>query len=72
MDNPVALIVSDEGKGFVFKATERSETAGLNSLKHRAEELNGGLSIETAPDKGCKIILTFPLTTGSKKLPQNL
>ncbi|HDH06017.1 MAG TPA: hypothetical protein ENH01_09970 [Nitrospirae bacterium] len=69
MDNPVSLVVSDEGKGFVFKDIERSETTGLNSLKHRAKELNGDLSIETAPDKGCKVVLTLPLRIGSKKLP---
>ncbi len=71
MDNSVALVVSDKGKGFVCADIENLETTGLQSLKQRAEDLGGDFSINSAPDKGCKVILTLPLRIGSKKLPEN-
>jgi signal transduction histidine kinase len=56
----VTVTVCDNGKGFNFSDIEDKETVGLKSLKYRAGELNGKLAIETAPDKGCKLILGFP------------
>ncbi|MEW6418946.1 MAG: ATP-binding protein [Nitrospirota bacterium] len=56
----VTVTVRDDGKGFNYSDIEGKETTGLKSLKYRAGELNGELKIETAPDKGCKLILSFP------------
>lgn len=53
------ITIADKGKGFEYVADEKRLTTGLKSLKHRATELNGDLVIESAPDKGCTLILTL-------------
>ena len=65
----ITIVVSDNGKGFAYSDSGDTETTGLESLKYRARELNGNLNVETAPGRGCKLILTFPATGRSKKLP---
>jgi signal transduction histidine kinase len=57
----VTVTVCDNGKGFNFSDIEDKETVGLKSLKYRAGELNGELVVETALNKGCKLILTIPV-----------
>ncbi len=60
-ENSITVIVRDHGKGFIFPYIEGLQTTGLKSLKHRAEELKGNLTIETSPDQGCKLTLTIPV-----------
>ncbi len=66
------VIIMDNGRGFTYTDFENIKTVGLNSLKHRAGELNGSLAVETAPNKGCKLILSIPLIKSSKELPYKL
>jgi signal transduction histidine kinase len=56
----VIIAITDNGRGFNDSDIENKGTAGLKSLKHRAEALKGDLAIETAPGKGCKLILNIP------------
>lgn len=66
------VTIMDNGRGFTYPDFEEIKTVGLNSLKHRAGELNGSFTVETAPDKGCKLILSIPLIKSSKELPYKL
>lgn len=68
--NSITVIVSDNGRGFSYSDREDAETTGLTSLKYRARELRGELVVETAPDKGCRLILTFP-AAGPGRLSEN-
>jgi two-component system NarL family sensor kinase len=61
----ITIAVCDNGKGFNYSDIECKETIGLKSLKYRAGELNGELVVETAPNKGCKLILTIPVLDSS-------
>lgn len=56
----VVITITDSGRGFDHSQIENSKTLGLKSLRHRAEEMNGTLAIETAPGKGCRLMLTIP------------
>lgn len=80
------ITVTDMGIGFNPHDKIGGSTTGLSSLKYRAEELNGSVEIETAPGRGCSVVLTFPLLSSSgiiserhdkvketgNKLPHNL
>jgi signal transduction histidine kinase len=56
----IVLAIIDEGTGFDSEGNGTAGTTGLMSLRHRSEELKGTLTIETAPEKGCKVILDIP------------
>lgn len=53
------LAIHDDGRGFDPNATATGH--GLASLSHRASELGGRLTVDTAPGRGTRIELTAPL-----------
>jgi len=55
----LTLSVRDDGKGFDPAAD--SEGHGLASMRRRAEELGGGLTIDSAPGRGTRVFLEVPL-----------
>ena len=56
----VSLIVKDDGVGFDPNApTDRN---GLRNLRERAQNLRGGIDIQSGFGKGTSIILEFPVT----------
>lgn len=59
-DTAAVIAITDAGKGFHYSGDGFS-TMGLKSLKHRARELNGELTIRSAPGEGCRVVLTLPL-----------
>ena len=55
----VSLIVKDDGVGFDPNApTDRN---GLRNLRERAQNLRGGIDIQSGFGKGTSIILEFPV-----------
>jgi len=56
----VSLCINDKGDGFTLPHDLKEKTLGLKSLQCRAEKLNGNLTIETEPNKGCKLTLLLP------------
>jgi signal transduction histidine kinase len=56
----VQLIVQDFGRGLPTKPWGRG--LGLNSMRHRAEEVNGILTIMSEPGQGTRIELWIPRT----------
>ncbi|NJP07794.1 MAG: response regulator [Chloroflexaceae bacterium] len=62
------VIIADDGAGFdlsqlsaVTPDTNNSQGYGLHSMRSRAEEIDGHLTIETKPGVGTRVILRFPL-----------
>lgn len=55
----LAIVIEDDGTGIEADA---SHGVGLASMRHRAEELGGTLSIESAPTTGTRIVARLPLS----------
>lgn len=58
-DKELQLRIKDDGKGFEPLTTGRGN--GLDNMQNRAKELQGRLSIDTAPGKGTDILLSVPV-----------
>ncbi|MBS1614921.1 MAG: hypothetical protein JST06_02270 [Bacteroidetes bacterium] len=56
------LHFTDNGRGFNPQVLNKDRGVGLLNLHSRAELLGGKLKIDSAPNKGCDIVLTLPVT----------
>jgi PAS domain S-box-containing protein len=61
----VELMIADDGKGFDIENVKKG--AGLKNIQNRVYLTGGKLIIDSAPGKGCKIIIKFPLNKSSTK-----
>jgi signal transduction histidine kinase len=62
-DAPNLLLqVKDNGSGLSAARLEKSEGFGLENMRERASEIDGGFEIETAPGHGTSIIVTVPIS----------
>ncbi|HZF63200.1 MAG TPA: PAS domain-containing protein, partial [Chitinophagaceae bacterium] len=59
--NSVELFLADDGVGFDPETVKKG--AGLKNIQNRVYLTNGNLIIDSAPGKGCKIIINLPLNT---------
>jgi signal transduction histidine kinase len=60
-NNYIVLVIKDDGKGFdASKASSGGN--GLNNIRHRAKNLKGTATIDSAPDEGTQIHLSFSIT----------
>ncbi|TCJ13809.1 PAS domain S-box protein [Flaviaesturariibacter flavus] len=55
------LLISDNGVGFDPAAVKRG--AGLRNIENRVYLANGTLRVESAPQRGCSLIIHLPLKT---------
>jgi signal transduction histidine kinase len=53
------LTIEDDGVGFDPDTAKSGH--GLNTLKHRAEQMGGSLQISSSPGKGTRLHLTAPI-----------
>jgi PAS domain S-box-containing protein len=58
-DRKLLVIIEDNGIG--FDTGQKKNGLGLSNIKNRAELFNGKAKIDSAPGKGCKIEIAFPL-----------
>jgi PAS domain S-box-containing protein len=58
----VLLVITDNGVG--FDPSAQFKGIGLNNMRKRVEVLGGTFLLETAPGKGCKVIVEIPLIPG--------
>jgi PAS domain S-box-containing protein len=56
--NTIQLMVKDDGKGFDSLSTKKG--AGLNNIWNRVYLLNGYLTVDTHPGKGCTLVVELP------------
>jgi signal transduction histidine kinase len=62
-DRCLILSIQDNGKGF---DCDRNTTGfGLQGMRERTVALGGTFQIVTAPDRGCQIVATFPISPNS-------
>jgi ligand-binding sensor domain-containing protein/two-component sensor histidine kinase len=68
--NRMLMTITDDGKGFDLSKTSegyKSSDAfgggnGLKNMQYRAKEMRGELSLHSAPGKGTRLELSFPIT----------
>lgn len=58
-DNNIGVKITDDGKGFT--TSDRRNGIGITNMVTRAESLNGILTLESAPGKGCQLLVLLPL-----------
>lgn len=61
MDHEVVVEIEDNGKGFVFQEKQLNQSLGLKTLAERIKLLKGTLTIDSAVDKGTKLIAQIPI-----------
>ncbi|RYZ21385.1 MAG: PAS domain S-box protein [Chitinophagaceae bacterium] len=54
------LSVADDGVGFAAQKPQKG--LGLSNIRNRAEVYRGRVSLESAPGKGCRLAVAFPLS----------
>ena len=57
-ENIIQLVIKDDGKGFDSFAARKG--AGLNNIRNRVYLLNGNLTFNTQPGKGCTLVVELP------------
>ena len=65
LEKKIVLVIKDDGKGFDVNAVpdetrDDNSGFGLSMMKERVYLLSGTISIESAPGKGCSIIVSIP------------
>ncbi|WP_411828202.1 sensor histidine kinase [Luteolibacter sp. AS25] len=65
VDERLRILVQDNGAG--FDISKPSLGWGLESMKQRAKEMNGGMEIISRPDCGTTIVLDVPLRALSRE-----
>lgn len=60
IDGKLNVCISDDGKGFNTGQHQTMNGNGLLNMKHRAEEINAEINIESNLGKGCRIQLIIP------------
>jgi signal transduction histidine kinase len=65
-EEDVMLIIEDDGRGFDYEATMHEAVKqghiGLYSMRERAAELGGSMTVTSASGEGTSITIVFPLT----------
>lgn len=59
-DGVLTLRISDDGVG--FDPFEKNRGLGLISMRERAEDLGGAFTVNSAPGKGCQILIAVPMS----------
>ena len=58
------LVIADDGQGFNIKTVKKG--AGLKNIQNRVYLTGGKLEIESGKEKGCRIIINFPINNNGK------
>jgi GAF domain-containing protein/anti-sigma regulatory factor (Ser/Thr protein kinase) len=59
VDDDIQLIIKDDGQG--FDARREHSGMGLQSMKERAESLDGTFTVESEPGEGTRVSVTLPV-----------
>lgn len=62
----VRLTIQDDGVGFAIERTRNDGTLGLIGMRERAVVANGIFEITSHPGTGTRIVVEFPIATGTE------
>ena len=65
--NDIEIVIEDDGIGFEPSSVKKG--AGLKNIQNRIYLINGSHNIQSAPGKGCRIIIRFPIIKQPLELP---
>lgn len=69
-DSAVSLVVRDDGRGFDASSAvahlHEADSFGLHAMRERVEQLDGSLTITSAPEQGSAITARLPLPMESE------
>jgi signal transduction histidine kinase len=60
-DKPHAILILEIADNGIGIAAERTSGVGLQSMRERAEELGGQLTLESVPEGGTLVVAELPL-----------
>jgi signal transduction histidine kinase len=60
-DEELMLDVTDDGRGFLVDAVDKNEHFGLTIIDMRAREMNGQMSVISAPNEGTRVSIQLPI-----------
>ncbi|OYV06036.1 MAG: hypothetical protein CFE26_08455, partial [Verrucomicrobiales bacterium VVV1] len=63
-DRKLRLTITDDGKGIRNPSTDVS--GNLHTLRQRADSLHGELVVDSSPERGTRLTLSFPLRSQSR------
>ena len=63
----LVLRITDDGKGFTPDARAKASGLGLKNIAERVRILRGQLRVETQPDKGVRLEITFPVAPAVRR-----
>ncbi|MBI4321510.1 MAG: GAF domain-containing sensor histidine kinase [Chloroflexi bacterium] len=65
-DDDVQIVVEDDGQGFDVSNLKRGDGPrfGLQTMKERAESVNGTLEVLSAPEAGTRVVVRIPASQG--------
>jgi PAS domain S-box-containing protein len=58
----IELLINDDGQGFVPETVAGSHHLGLTSMRERAEQFNGTMTLRSRPEWGTTISILIPLS----------
>ncbi|ULQ56035.1 PAS domain S-box protein [Flavihumibacter rivuli] len=56
----IKLVIADNGIGFDLEAAKKKNGVGLSNIMSRAALFNARVKVNTAPGKGCELIIELP------------
>jgi signal transduction histidine kinase len=68
----LALEILDDGRGFLLDGFDKNEHFGLTIIEMRTRELNGKISIISAPNEGTKVSIQLPINYSPVNLSETL
>ena len=60
-DEELTMAISDDGRGFLTDHLDKNDHFGLTIIETRTRELNGHMSVVSAPNEGTKISIWLPI-----------
>ena len=69
-EREVMLAISDDGRGFDPGDARRSPSLGLLGMRERAAKLGGSVDIQSAPDKGTRLIVRISAAPAATALSE--
>jgi len=64
-EHELTIAINDDGKGFLTNDLDTRDHFGLTIIETRIRELNGHLTVISAPNEGTKILICVPIGHGS-------